>query len=1038
MSDSVPILHATVSPTMKILGVAVGACLLVIALAMNAHAAGPTTPTPAPGSELSESEVRALQGPKGLSPREAIKRFTVADGLEVRLVASEPLVRQPVSISFDDRGRLWVLQYLQYPVPEGLKPVAVDEYLRTKYDRRPDPPPKGPKGRDRITILEDTDGDGVIDHSKDFVADLNLASGFAIGYGGVFVAQPPYLLFYRDANGDDVPDGDPEVLLTGFGMEDAHAFANSLTWGPDGWLYGAQGSTVSANIRGIEFQQGIWRYHPKTKKFELFAEGGGNTWGIDFDRFGNLLAGGNTLEPLCHHVQGAYYVKGFGKHGPLHNPYSFGYFQPVEHKGPFGGGLTGGNVIYQGAAFPERFNNVCICPNIRQNAVRWYPFETKGTTFATLRGGDFLVSSDPWFRPVDLSVGPDGAVYVADWYDIHLSHASPVNRSQWYMPSREDGRIWRVAVKGSNPDFKLHQPLEKQSSLELVKLLDHPNSFPRRELWPILGERHDRDLIPVLEKRFRAATDEVKALEALWALYLSGGFDNASSHDTTASDDTLVKHALGHPTQSVRAWTVRLLGDTCQVTPEIAAAFRQMAQSDSSPVVRSQLAATAKRLSGMQALPIIARLLSHDEDVTDPHIPLMIWWAIESKAITDREEVLGLFANPRSWHKPLAREVVVERLARRYLAADDRGGYSACAWLLDHAPTPADTERLVAGMETQLAGRRFDHVPSELTASLGKLADSGQPSLAALCLVLRLGRPEVWPKLAAVAKNRSAPETDRIKAIRALAEAGPPTGADDLLMLLEPREKDAVVDATLTALGQFHADSLGTRLLERWSGLSAKRRDRVVDALVSRRAWTHQLLAAAAAGRVDPKIVSIDQVRHMLLHGDPVIAREVAARWGSIRSTTPREKQGRINAISIVLTKGPGHANEGHVLFTKHCALCHRLFGEGNQVGPDLTAADRKNLRVLLPNVVDPSAVIRPEYRAYNVVLHDGRILAGLLADSNAETLTVLDAKNQRTVVKRADVEELRSSELSLMPEDVLTPLNNQEIRDLFAYLRSK
>jgi len=181
-----------------------------------------------------------------------------------------------------------------------------------------------------------------MDHAKDFIGGLNLASGFAIGYGGVFIVQSPYLLFYPDANGDDVPDGDPEVLLTGFGMEDAHAFANSLTWGPDGWLYGAQGSTVSANIRGIEFQQGIWRYHPKTKKFELFAEGGGNTWGIDFDRFGNLFAGGNTLEPLCHHVQGAYYVKGFGKHGPLHNPYSFGYFQPVEHKGPFGGGLTGG------------------------------------------------------------------------------------------------------------------------------------------------------------------------------------------------------------------------------------------------------------------------------------------------------------------------------------------------------------------------------------------------------------------------------------------------------------------------------------------------------------------------------------------------------------------------------------------------------------------------------------------------------------------------------------------------------------------------
>ena len=213
------------------------------------------------------------------SPQEALKQMRVAEGFEVKLIASEPDIRQPVTMSFDERGRIWVVQYLQYPNPAGLKAVSVDQYLRTKYDRVPEPPPRGPKGADKITICEDTDGDGVPDKFKDFVTGLNLASGMALGYGGVFVAQPPYLLFYADKNHDDVPDGDPEVLLTGFGMEDAHAFANSLTFGPDGWLYGTHGSTVTANIRGIEFQQGIWRYHPVTREFELFAEGGGNTSG---------------------------------------------------------------------------------------------------------------------------------------------------------------------------------------------------------------------------------------------------------------------------------------------------------------------------------------------------------------------------------------------------------------------------------------------------------------------------------------------------------------------------------------------------------------------------------------------------------------------------------------------------------------------------------------------------------------------------------------------------------------------------------------
>ena len=253
---------------------------------------------------------------QGLSPDEAARRMTVPDGFEVQAVASEPLVRQPVCIEFDDRGRLWVIQYLQYPNPAGLKRLQVDRYSRTKYDRIPEPPPLGPRGADRITILSDSNSDGLFDKGHDFVDGLNLATGLAFGHGGVFVLNVPYLLFYPDRNRDDVPDSDPEVLLTGFGMEDAHSVANSLTWGPDGWLYGCQGSTVTANIRGIEFQQGVWRYHPITREFELFCEGGGNAWGLDFDRIGQLFYSTNYGgHVLLHGVQGGYFVKGFANTG---------------------------------------------------------------------------------------------------------------------------------------------------------------------------------------------------------------------------------------------------------------------------------------------------------------------------------------------------------------------------------------------------------------------------------------------------------------------------------------------------------------------------------------------------------------------------------------------------------------------------------------------------------------------------------------------------------------------------------------------------
>ncbi|MCA9000135.1 MAG: dehydrogenase, partial [Planctomycetaceae bacterium] len=270
----------------------------------------------------------AVASGQGFPGNEAAKRMAVADGFRVELVASEPLVRQPVAIDFDDRGRLWVLQYLQYPNPAGLKRVEVDRYSRTKYDRVPEPPPHGPRGADRLTILEDTDGDGACDTARDFVDGLNLATGFAFGDGGVYVLQTPYLLFYPDRNSDDIPDGEPEVLLQGFGMEDSSSLVNSLIWGPDGWLYGAQGTNLTANVRGVEFEQGIWRYHPRTKEFELFAEGGANMWGLDFDRNGRLVAGTNYGGYLMLHiVQGAYYQKSFAKHGELHNPFAFGYFE---------------------------------------------------------------------------------------------------------------------------------------------------------------------------------------------------------------------------------------------------------------------------------------------------------------------------------------------------------------------------------------------------------------------------------------------------------------------------------------------------------------------------------------------------------------------------------------------------------------------------------------------------------------------------------------------------------------------------------------
>ncbi len=512
----------------------------------------------------------AISNAGGYTPEEAVARMVVPEGFHVEVFASEPMIRQPLSVSFDTHGRAWVIEYLQYPVPAGLKPVTVDQYLRTEYDRVPEPPPRGPRGVDRIKILEDTDGDGKADKEKIFVEGLNLASALAVAGDGVYVGQAPYLLFYADRNHDDIPDGDPEVLLSGFGLQDAHATVNSLQFGPDGWLYGAQGSTVTAKIRGIEFQQGIWRYHPASKRFELFAEGGGNTWGLDFDRAGNAFGSSNGGFIAFHMEQGGNYWKGFAKHGPLHNPYTFGYFDAIAYQGPkIGGHVTPGGIFYKADAYPEAFRNAFIGGNLLSNAVYWHTLTPKGSTFTGKHAGTLIDARDNWFRPIDLQVGPDGCVYVVDWYDKRASHLDP--RDNW---DKTNGRIYRV-VYGQRRKIEPFD-LAAMNSDALVDLRTSANDWYAAPCREILAERRDAKIVPRLRTLLAADKDETLALRDLWALHVSGGLD-----DSTALG------LLEHPVAAVRRWTIRLLGDDARMNASLHASLVQLATTDPDPLVRA-------------------------------------------------------------------------------------------------------------------------------------------------------------------------------------------------------------------------------------------------------------------------------------------------------------------------------------------------------------------------------------------------------------------------------------------------------------------
>ncbi|MEM9645181.1 MAG: dehydrogenase, partial [Planctomycetota bacterium] len=299
------------------------------------------------GNETVESVFRSYQA-RGVQrdespptpPSRALDAFRLRDGLSIDLVAHEPEVSQPLFLTWDSRGRMWCVQYRQYQYPADLKVVRFDQYLRAVFDKVPEPPPAGVRGLDTITVHEDTDGDGRYDHSKEVITGLNIASSMQIGPKGIWVLNPPYLLHYPDENEDDIPDAAPEVHLSGFGLQDTHSVANSLTWGPDGWLYGANGSTTagvvsSAATKGVRFEgQCIWRYQPSTRVFEIFAEGGGNTFSLEIDSKGRVFSGTNEGKKRGYYYpQGSYAQKNWGKHGPLTNPHAFGFFRGMKHDG---------------------------------------------------------------------------------------------------------------------------------------------------------------------------------------------------------------------------------------------------------------------------------------------------------------------------------------------------------------------------------------------------------------------------------------------------------------------------------------------------------------------------------------------------------------------------------------------------------------------------------------------------------------------------------------------------------------------------------
>ncbi len=599
------------------------------------------------GDDLSLPEgVKSNQNPKDvpLTPQEALKRITVPEGFRVTLFAGEPHVRQPIGFAIDDRGRLWVAECYSYR-----------EWK--------------PEGKDRILIFEDTDNDGQFDSRKVFWDKGNYLTGLQVGFGGVWVCCTPNLMFIPDRNGDDVPDGEPIVLLDGWSTKGVHNVLNGLKWGPDGWLYGCNGITAPSKVgkpgtpddQRVDINCGIWRYHPTRHEFDVVAHGTTNPWGLDFDEYGQAFFTNCVIAHLWHLIPGAHYKRMFGQDLDSH---SYGLLDSCsdhlhwtggdwtksrggkgEHDVLGGGHAHVGAMIYLGDNWPDRYRGTLFTCNVHGYRVNNDILERHGSGYVGRHGKDFFWAHDEWFRGLELQYGPDGGVYITDWTDFGECHDND-------GVHRDSGRIYKVTYKATLPAAV---DLAQLSDAELVDLQLHKNDYFVRQSRRLLQERAAAGKLSAqvqdsLWSMFQDHPDVTRKLRAMWALNVTGGLSQAS-----------LLEQLSHDSEHVRWWALRLLSEDAQpLSPAALSKLTDMAKQDQSALVRLGLASALQQLPIEHRWSVAENLLSHTEDANDQNLPLMIWYGIEPLVSADGKRAIGLAAKSKI---PLVRQYIARRVA---------------------------------------------------------------------------------------------------------------------------------------------------------------------------------------------------------------------------------------------------------------------------------------------------------------------------------------------------------------------------------------
>ncbi len=974
---------------------------------------------------------RKGSGQPYLTPAETVAKFKIAPEFEIKLFAGEPQVINPVAFSIDEKGRVWCLECFEYP-------------SRT---------PKGKAPRDRIVILEDTDGDGVCDkrtvfaEGKDFpvpeerakagLGAFDLATGLEVGHGGVWVGAPPYLWFIEAK--DDKPVKF-ETVLKGFGSQDTHETLNTFQWGPDGWLYGMQGIFTQSTVKPLDgpetrMNAAVWRLHPKTKKFEIFAEGTSNPWGMDWrNTDGQFILACCVIPHLYHIVPGGIYKR---QAGASFNPYSYGFINEISdhtfHKES--GWAHAGLISLDAPHIPAKYRNSVIFGSIHGCSLKQNILKPNGSSFTASRGDDFLVSGDKNVRPINLKWGPNGDIYLIDWHDQMPCHQAKAD--EW---DYERGRVYRINVKGRAA--KKAEDLGKKSPEELVDLMKISESDPHttRTALRLLHEAGP-------DAKYRAQVQFIKNRKGypLMTMTRLGVAVDGTPDDEIANFDpktSLRFRVLSESPNSagMLAADTRTMSESNVVTQKTVNGFSDMALQSLSPPVRRELASAAIRLSDKHDVSeLVHSLMSRKQDANDPLIPHLTWQAYEK--VIAKQTAAKAVEKELAWLAEQApdnvfvRDQIVPKVMRRLVATGNAADLALCVKFIAGLKDANSREKALDGLALALDKQTV--TPPESWAKLqDEITRSGEVRLIALTnkLAVSFRDPAAMKRATAIAIDTTKAVEARTEAIRQLASLKVPNGDELFVRMMNADPEQAVRIEAARGLAAFDKPGLAKQVLADWAKHPAPVKAELVNVLAGRKEWARELLRAMDAKTLARTDVTDNTIIRIQAFNDKDLNALIEKAWGRTR-TTPDELLKTIDKMRTELGNGPASFGRGKAVFEANCAKCHQFEGKGQNVGPALDGAGR-DIEYILANVIDPNRVIGAPYFLRTLTTNDGRVEQGLLHEEDDKTITLKVENGVLKKFAKADLDgPVKVQEKSMMPEGLTYGMKPDDFRDLVRYV---